>query len=152
MISIARTNSEDPHFQQLVAELDKELAVRDGDDHAFYAQFNKTANLQHTIVAYNNGEPVGCGAIRQLAGHEATMEVKRMFVAPAHRGKGIASAILNELENCTAELGFKKCMLETGQNQPEAIQLYTKSGYRRIPNYGQYADVYNSVCFEKEVG
>jgi putative acetyltransferase len=149
MISIIRTDSDNPHFQELVKELDKDLAIRDGDDHAFYAQFNKTATLKHCIVAYKDGEPAGSGALRQFA--DDTMEVKRMYVPPAQRGQGIASTILSELENWAKELEYKKCVLETGHNQPEALKLYDKSGYRRIPNYGQYADVYNSVCFEKEV-
>jgi putative acetyltransferase len=150
MISIIRTDSDNLHFQELVKELDKDLAIRDGDDHAFYAQFNKTATLKHCIVAYKDGEPAGTGALRQLA--DDTMEVKRMYVPPAHRGQGIASAVLDELEKWARELGYKKCVLETGMNQPEAISMYNKKGYLRIPNYGQYANVGNSVCFEKEVG
>ncbi len=150
MISIIRTDSDNQHFQELVKELDKDLAIRDGDDHAFYAQFNKTATLRHCIVAYKDGEPAGSGALRQLA--DDTMEVKRMYVPPAQRSQGIASAVLDELEKWAKELGYKKCVLETGMNQPEAISMYNKKGYRRIPNYGQYANVGNSVCFEKEVG
>jgi putative acetyltransferase len=150
MISIIRTDSDNPQFQELVRELDKDLAIRDGDEHAFYAQFNKTANLKHTLVAYENEEPVGCGALRPFAND--SMEVKRMFVPLQHRGKGIASMVLGELENWAKELGYKKCVLETGKMQPEAISLYEKSGYKRIPNYGQYLNIENSVCFEKEVG
>jgi putative acetyltransferase len=150
MISTIRTDSNNPHFQELVKELDEDLAIRDGDDHAFYAEFNKTATLQYCIVAYKEGNPAGSGALRQFADY--TVEVKRMYVPPAQRGKGIASAVLGELEKWAKELGYKKCVLETGHNQPEALQLYDKSGYKRIPNYGQYANVYNSVCFEKEVG
>ncbi len=150
MISIIRTDSDNLHFQELVKELDKDLAIRDGDDHAFYAQFNKTATLKYCIVAYKDNEPVGNGAMRQLA--DDTLEVKRMYVPPSQRGQHIASMILAELEKWAKELGFKKCVLETGHNQPEALKMYDKSGYRRIPNYGQYADVYNSVCFEKEIG
>lgn len=74
-----------------------------------------------------------------------------MFTPPEHRGKGIAVKVLAELEKWAAELGYKKCILETGKAQPEAIALYTKCGYEIIPNYGQYAGVENSVCFEKSV-
>lgn len=74
-----------------------------------------------------------------------------MFVPTERRKKGIASAILNELENWAAELSFTKCILETGKRQPEAIGLYKKNGYKQIPNYGQYASVENSVCFRKEL-
>ena len=77
------------------------------------------------------------------------MEVKRMYTLPDFRGKGIATIVLQELEKWAKELRMEKCMLETGKRQPEAIALYTKNGYRLIPNYGQYAGVENSVCFEK---
>jgi GNAT superfamily N-acetyltransferase len=75
-----------------------------------------------------------------------------MFVLPEYRGKGIAGAVLAELETWAADLGYARCILETGQMQPEAIRLYLKSGYAIIPNYGQYAGVENSVCMEKILG
>ena len=74
-----------------------------------------------------------------------------MYVPPALRGKGIASAVLAELEKWAKELNYKKCILETGKKQPEAIALYNKNGYCIIPNYGQYENVENSVCFEKNL-
>ena len=74
-----------------------------------------------------------------------------MFVPFEHRGRGIAKEIIKELESWAVELSFKRCILETGLKQPEAIALYTKSGYNSIPNYGQYQGMYNSVCFEKIV-
>jgi putative acetyltransferase len=74
-----------------------------------------------------------------------------MYTEPAKRGKGIAARVLSELEKWAAELSYQKCILETGIRQPEAISLYTKSGYKRIPNYGKYLNVENSVCFEKEL-
>lgn len=147
MITCIRTNSSNQDFINLVAELDKDLAIRDGDEHAFYAQFNKITMIQHAIVAYDNDVAVGCGAIKQF--NETTMEVKRMYVAVNQRGKGIASIILVELEKWAAELGNTKCVLETGIKQPEAIALYKKNGYKIIPSYGQYINVANSICFEK---
>jgi len=74
-----------------------------------------------------------------------------MFTLPECRGKGIATKLLNELEKWTIELGYEKCILETGKRQPEAIALYKKNGYKSIPNYGQYTGMDNSVCFEKEM-
>ncbi|CAN5592271.1 hypothetical protein BH10BAC5_BH10BAC5_07190 [soil metagenome] len=68
---------------------------------------------------------------------------------PEKRGKGIAPKILEELEKWAAELGYKKCILETGKNQTEALALYRKSGYKEIPNYEQYVNMRNSLCFEK---
>ena len=149
MISVTRTNSEDPDFNELVKLLDADLAVRDGSDHAFYAQFNKTDLIKHVVIAREEGTPVGCGAIKEFG--PGIMEIKRMFVLPGYRKKGIASRILGELESWAAELNFSRCILETGKKQPEAIQLYLKSGYTPIPNYGQYAGIENSVCFEKKL-
>ncbi|MBL7723879.1 MAG: GNAT family N-acetyltransferase [Chitinophagaceae bacterium] len=144
---LTRTDSANKDFKVLVAALDEELKIRDGDDHLFYAALNKTAILKHAVVAYENGLPAGCGAVRVHSG--SSMEVKRMYVLPEKRGKGIASAILRQLENWCLELGADRCILETGRNQPEAIAMYKKSGYRIIPNYGKYAGAENSVCFEK---
>jgi putative acetyltransferase len=80
-----------------------------------------------------------------------TIEVKRMYVSPTSRKMGIASSILSELENWAHELSYTKSILETGTMQKAAIGLYLKSGYKVIPNYGQYAGVENSICFEKKL-
>lgn len=149
MISIVRTNSANSDFLILVKKLDAELAIRDGDDHAFYSQFNSLEKIRHVVLAYVNGEPAGCGAIKEYSAN--TMEIKRMFVLADHRRKGIAAKILTELERWAAELSFRECILETGKKQPEAIELYKKNGYQQIPNYGQYIGVENSVCFEKKI-
>lgn len=147
MIKIVRTNSDNPHFISLVKLLDEELAVRDGADHPFYAQYNKIDKIKYVVLAYENDKPVSCGAIKEYS--PEIMENKRMFTLPEYRGKGIAGKVLKELEKWTEELSFNKCILETGKKQPEAISLYKKNGYKIIPNYGQYAGVDNSVCFEK---
>lgn len=148
MIQIIRTNSENKDFIELVKHLDIELAERDGEDHPYYAQFNKIDKIKFVVIAYENEKPVGCGAIKQY--EPRTMEIKRMYVLPENRGRGIANKILSELEIWATELAFKKCILETGKKQPEAIRLYQKNGYNLIQNYGQYAQVENSVCFEKK--
>ncbi|MEP0265181.1 GNAT family N-acetyltransferase [Dokdonia sp.] len=142
-----RTTSEHPDFVALVQYLDGELAQRDGDEHAFYHQFNNIDVLTHCIVTYIATKAVGCGAIKTF--DPTTVEVKRMYVLTSQRGKGIASQLLQALEIWAKELGNKRCVLETGIRQPEAIALYEKNGYYRIPNYGQYIGVENSVCFEK---
>ena len=147
MLTTYRTNSTNKDFQSLVSQLDAHLRIRDGEDHEFYSQYNKIDALNYVVVAYENDLPLGCGAIKPF--DESTMEVKRMFVPEKLRGKGIASAVLQELEKWAAELGFKKCILETGLAMPEAIALYKKNGYKKIANYGQYAGVESSVCFEK---
>ena len=147
MNNLIRCNSDNKDFQNLVKELDIDLAIRDGNDHAFYHQFNKINSLQHVIVAYASSTAVGCGAIKEFSSD--TMEIKRMFVLPQYRGKGIASLILTALENWSLELNHQTCILETGIKQPEAIRLYEKNNYFKIPNYGQYANIENSLCFKK---
>ena len=147
MLKIVRTNSCDKDFIALVKLLDADLQIRDGEDHPFFAQYNKLDNIKYAVVAYLDKVPVGCGAIKQYDEH--TMEIKRMFVNPELRGKGIATKVLIELENWVRELNFSKCILETGKRQPEAIRLYQKNGYEIIPNFGQYKNVKSSVCFEK---
>ena len=77
------------------------------------------------------------------------MEVKRMYTLPEYRGKGLAAMVLSDLEKWASELAYKRCVLETGKRQPEAIKLYEKNGYQVTPNYGQYIGIENSVCFEK---
>jgi GNAT superfamily N-acetyltransferase len=149
MHKLVRTNSDNIDFQKLVKELDKDLAIRDGEEHAFFAQYNKIDAIKFVVVAFENEVAVGCGAIKEYEPN--SMEVKRMFVSPDQRGKGIASLVLIELEKWATELNYKKCILETGIRQPEAISLYKKNNYLLIDNYGQYINVTSSVCFEKEL-
>jgi GNAT superfamily N-acetyltransferase len=149
MLKTVRTDSYNQDFIDLVKSLDADLAIRDGEDHSFYSQFNKMDLIKYAVVAYEHNIPLGCGAIKAFDAN--TMEIKRMYVIPESRGKGIASKILSDLEARALELAYKKCTLETGIRQPEAIGLYTKNGYRRIPNYGQYAGITGSLCFEKNL-
>jgi GNAT superfamily N-acetyltransferase len=79
------------------------------------------------------------------------MEVKRMYTADNHRGKGLATQVLTELENWALELGYSRCILETGKRLPDAVRLYENRGYQLIPNYGQYVEMENSICFEKKL-
>lgn len=146
-LKLVRTDSENPDFIKLVKLLDDDLRIRDGDEHSFYAQFNKIDSLKNVVVAYSEDTAVSCGALKKY--DDDTAEVKRMFTLPEHRGKGIAAQVLNELESWAGEEGFNSCVLETGKKQPEAIRLYEKSGYMLIPNYGQYAGIENSVCMKK---
>lgn len=149
MIKCIRTDSANTDFAGLVKLLDEELALRDGSEHAFYAQYNKIDSIKNSVVAYYDNTPAGCGAFKQY--EKGIAEIKRMFTLPEKRKKGIAAAVLKELETWAYELGYKKCLLETGLKQPEAIALYERSGYILIPNYGQYKGIENSVCFEKNL-
>lgn len=148
-MKIIRTNAQDEDFKKMVVLLDADLAISDGDEHAFYDQYNKLDAIKHALVAYVDDVPIGCGAIKHF--DKERMEVKRMYVQPEFRGRGKAVQILKKLEAWAAELAYKKCILETGKKQPAAIRLYKKSGYEIIDNYGQYIGIENSVCFEKEV-
>ena len=149
MYSIKRTNSDNLDFQKLVFELDKDLAIKNGEKNDFFAQYNKIDLIKNVIVAYEADQPVGCGAMKEY--EEGIMEIKRMFVPIEKRGKGIAGKILTELQVWAKELGYKKCVLETGDKMIEAISLYKKNNFCIIKNYGQYAEVENSVCFEKVI-
>ena len=149
MISLQRTNAQNLSFKKFVDSLDIELAQRDGDEHSFYAPYNQIDSIKYVVVAYKDEKPVGCGAIKEYSPN--TVEVKRMFTLLDQRGNGVASKILLELEDWAKELNYKKCILETGLLQPEAIRLYEKNGYSQIPNYGQYIGVENSRCFEKNL-
>ena len=149
MNSFIRTSSDNKDFQSMVSLLDKELAIRDGDEHAFYSQFNKIANIRNVVVFYDDEKAVGTGGFKEY--QTGKVEIKRMFVLPEHRGKGIAFEILLELEKWARELNYIECILETGKKQPEAIALYQKSGYKIITNYGQYENVLNSVCMAKSI-
>ncbi len=149
MLTILKTNTKNKDFIDLVKQLDASLKISDGEEHDFYDQYNGIDQIKYAIVAYWNEIPVGCGAIKKY--DTETMEVKRMFTDTQYRGRKIATQILTNLENWAKELGYTRCILETGKKQPEAIQLYHKANYQVIENYGQYAGVENSVCFEKKI-
>src|SRR5574340_1090755 len=104
MIRIIRTDSDNQDFIKLVKHMDADLAERDGKDHSFYAQFNKIDKIKHVVVAYENDNPVGCGAIKEYT--PTIMEIKRMYTSPECRGKGIATKVLSELEMWAAELSY----------------------------------------------
>lgn len=142
-----KTNSEDADFLKLVNLLDKELAEYDGEEHAFYDQFNKVQNLKHCIIALDNDKAIGCGAIKKF--DDRSMEVKRMYVLPQARGKGYSKQVLQSLESWAKDLGFSRIVLETGKRQVPAVNLYRNMGYNQTENYAQYIGIENSLCFEK---
>jgi len=147
MIQLAKTNPKDPDFIMLVKQLDAYLATTDGDEHAFYDQYNKPGLMEHVVIAYKNDKPLGCGAMKVF--NEEAVEIKRMFTAPEARGQGVASMVLAELEKWAQELGYRKSVLETGKRQMEAIAFYPRKGYLVIPNFEPYIGMENSICFEK---
>ena len=101
MINLLRTNSKNLDFIKLVKLLDATLKISDGKDHAFYDQFNKIDALKNVVVAYKNKQPMGCGAFKIHPNN--TVEIKRMYVATDARRLGIASKVLEELEQWAKE-------------------------------------------------
>ncbi|WP_293870653.1 GNAT family N-acetyltransferase [Flavobacterium sp.] len=147
MITLKRTTSDNVHFGNLVIQLDAYLKILDGDDHAFYAQFNKTSLLKNAVICFDDDIAVGIGAYKEFEPKVA--EIKRMYTPPEYRGKGIAKAILTELEVWAREESYTTSILETGYLQVDAIGLYQKLGYTVIENFGQYKGMENSVCMKK---
>lgn len=152
-ITLIRTTAEDPQFVALVRLLDADLAILDGDDHDFYNQYNGLDQIKHVVLALHGEQAVACGSIKPFEDPDlhTAVEVKRMYTNENVRGRGLATSVLHELEKWASEMGYKRSLLETGKRMPDAIGLYKKCGYKIIPNYGQYRDVENSVCFEKPI-
>jgi putative acetyltransferase len=149
MTSIKRTNSDDPDFQKLTQALDVELCRIYNTQQADYEEFNRITDLPTVVLAYEDDIPVGCGCFKKY--NDNTIEIKRMYVEPGVRGKGIASQIVGELETWALELKNIFAVLETGKKQPEAIAMYHKLGYSLTERYGQYSDMDNSVCMRKQL-
>ena len=149
MPELFRTDSDNNDFKALVKLLDADLAIRDGADHAFYAQYNHIDKIKNAVVAFIDKKAVACGAFKKYS--DSTVEIKRMYVVENLRGQGIAQKVLTELEKWARELNFSSCILETGKKQPEAIKLYQKAGYTTIKNYGQYENIENSICMKKKI-
>ena len=99
------------------------------------------------LVAYLDGEPVGCGGWRSHGDSGTTAELKRMYTATEVRGRGVARAVLAAVERSAREQGRERMILECGVRQPEAIALYETSGYQRIENFGYYRDSADCVSF-----
>jgi putative acetyltransferase len=93
--------------------------------------------------------PIGCGAVRRLDDH--TAEIKRMYVDPKARGKGAGRVILVALELEARTLGAKSILLETGERQFEAVNLYESAGFRRIEAFGEYIGSPLSICMKKDL-
>jgi putative acetyltransferase len=148
MFIITRENSRSTDFKYLTGLLDRGLTETYGALQATYDKFNVIEYLNTVVIARMDSTPVGCGCFKQF--EKDTIEIKRMFVKTENRGSGIATKMLAELERWAMELGYSRSILETGIKQVEAIQLYTKNGYKQIGNFGQYAGIATSICFAKD--
>ncbi|GEM_PF-1353965 len=149
LINMIRTTSDNEDFKQLIQLLDADLDGHYGNLPKIYDQYNVIDFIETIILAYDDQIPAGCGGFKKY-NHE-TVEIKRMFVKPKYRGKGIASRILQELEIWAIESGYSSVIPETGEKQVEAIRLYQKKGDRLIENYGPYKNQPTSGCFEKQL-
>jgi GNAT superfamily N-acetyltransferase len=147
MIILKRTKSTDKDFLELTMQLDIDLRNIYGSTQDEFDQYNSIIDVNNVVIAYENNIAVGCGCFKATV--DNVIELKRMYVNSAHRGKGVGVAILTELENWAIEIGFNLMVLETGTLQPAAIQLYKKQGYQIIPNYDPYIGNELSVCMKK---
>ncbi|WP_329013575.1 GNAT family N-acetyltransferase [Micromonospora rifamycinica] len=136
----------DPEVDTLVAAQQRELRAADGG-------LDGQATVVHDGIRYlvvvDGGRVVACGGLQSLDAD--TGEVKRMYVRPAYRGRGIARQLLSALEDLAFHRGHSVLCLETGTYLPAAIGLYTSCGYQPIPVYGEYVGNPYSVCFAKRL-
>lgn len=149
-VSIAAEGFDSPDAQRLIQALDAGLAEHYPPEQRFGPNLKAhhlTEGRGLFLIARDAGRPVGCGALRVLDG--ATAEIKRMYVDPAMRGKGVGRAVLARLEAAAQAMGVKRLVLETGVYQEAAITLYRRAGFRQVDCWGEYAASPSSMCFEK---
>ncbi|SFO57004.1 Acetyltransferase (GNAT) family protein [Geodermatophilus obscurus] len=144
---------DDAEVQRLTTAQQAELRARyDGDTEPGTPP--SAADVSVVLVARDDdGTVVGCGALRALGGDAA--EVKRMYVVPAARGRGVSKLLLTGLEDAARGRGWTTLRLETGPRQPEAIALYEGAGYRAIPAFGAYVEAPDAGCslyYERVIG
>ena len=138
-----------PDYAMLAKKLDDYYFTLVGDVHLKYAAVNDPRNMACIVVAYEGNTPIGCGCWKAV--DEQTAEVKRIFVEPAYRRRGVASAIIELLENHILASGYTQALLETARTTDDSRKLYLSLGYREIPYYGSPAGAENCRCFLKEV-
>ncbi|GGM16323.1 MULTISPECIES: GNAT family N-acetyltransferase [Micromonospora] len=136
----------DAEILALVTAQQRELREADG---GLDGQTTSTRDDICYLVVVVAGRAVACGGLQEL--DRATGELKRMYVRPAHRGRGIGRQLLAALEELAFQRGYETLCLETGTYLPAAITLYTSCGYEPIPVYGEYVDNPYSVCFGKRL-
>jgi putative acetyltransferase len=146
---IKRTSTSHPDFKYLVGLLDHELWIELKEDQSTYDQYNKVGDIPTAIIIYDNETPVAIGCYKEY--NADTIEIKRMYVDKAYRGKGLSKLVLNELEKWAIENSFQYSLLETNIRFDVAQNLYKQAGYVVIPNYDQYEDLEESVCMKKQL-
>lgn len=147
-MNIIKTTTIDSNFCQLEKLLDAELRSEYPDTIDQFTPYNKFIKPIKAIIIQKADQTIACGAMKELENH---IEIKRMFVHPDHRGKGLSKIILSELEKWAKSLGNQYAILETGKKLFKPIRLYQSSGYHIIPNYGPYIAIEDSVCMKKQL-
>ncbi len=147
---IEQVDWDHPAAAELRAAQREEITLRYGTPDSEPGPAPTADDITAFFVSFDDGgRPLGCGAVRQLNDSEA--EVKRMYVEPGSRGTGVASALLAQLEEFGRSQGWLRLLLETGDQQPDAVRFYTREGYARVANFGYYDGVEQSLCFAKEL-
>jgi GNAT superfamily N-acetyltransferase len=143
-----------PDVRRLITALQQEYVRRYGGDDATPVYVSEFVAPRGTfVVGYLDGMEMACGGWRAHRPGpdfvEGDAELKRMYVVPAARGRGLSRVLLAELERRAVAAGRRRLVLETGTRQPEAIGLYASSGYAEIPRFGMYRCDPRSRCFGK---
>jgi putative acetyltransferase len=144
-LHIAEVRPDDPRLAPLIGELRAELDARYPEEITFDHPVVRQEAL--FLLVTDSGVPVACCAVQPLDGGEC--ELKRMYVVPHLRGKGIARQLMARVDELAARLGAVRIKLETGPRQPEAIKVYERAGYTPIPNYPPYDAWDLSLCYAK---
>jgi putative acetyltransferase len=140
-----------PEAQRLTGKLDREILRRypGGPLHGIDIDEFRAANGYFVVLREPDArEAVACGAFRPVTPH--CVEIKRMFVDEPFRRRGYARYILTHLEEVARKRGYRGFILETATGQPEAMALYERLGYFRIPKFGSYVSSEISVCYAKQ--
>ncbi|MET7419715.1 GNAT family N-acetyltransferase [Dactylosporangium sp. NPDC005555] len=146
VIRVDGVDWDDPAAVALRSAMTAEMRLRYADRFATRPQV-EADTVVYTAVAFAEGRlPVGHAALRRLG---PDLELKRMYVAPSHRGTGVAAALLTAVEAAAVRLGAPRIILQTGDRQPDAVRLYVKTGYTRIPIFPPYEAMTFSNCFQK---
>ena len=143
------TDGKDQDFIELCHGLDDFLneLVGGEENRAEYIPYNQLDDIHDVIVAYDGNIPIGCASFKRY--DEECAEVKRVFVKQGYRGRGISKKLMELLEKAAREQGYRYLILESGEPLVAAMALYRKTGYKVIPNYGQYENMEDSVCMKK---
>ena len=147
MVELREVAWDHPDSEQLRGAQQAEIAIRYGTPDSEPGPKPSAGDITVFFVAYDGEEAVGCGGLRSL--DELHGEIKRMYVVPHRRGSGVSTAILAHLEAEAQRRGWQRLVLETGEEQPDAVRFYEREGYTSIPRFGYYADSELSLCYEK---